>query len=230
MSADGFPSKAFTEWTAAMTPKVAYLAGPMRSKPLFNFPAFDAAAADLRTRGYVVISPAELDREAGFEPSNLPADFDWNGVPVGFDLSAAIRRDFEAIMRADLLIMLPGWQRSKGATAEAAIAGWRGIPVEEYQPEDVLEEAIRITRGDRQAQYGPPDQDFRRTAGMWTAMFEHLMLPGSKFEPFHVAQAMIALKLSRLQHATKRDSVVDVAGYARCLDTCYRSNGGYDHR
>lgn len=40
----------------------AYLAGPMSNIPQFNFPAFDDAAADLRARGWDIVSPAELDR------------------------------------------------------------------------------------------------------------------------------------------------------------------------
>lgn len=40
-----------------------YLAGPMRGVPHFNFPAFHAAAAELRARGYVVFSPAEADND-----------------------------------------------------------------------------------------------------------------------------------------------------------------------
>jgi len=34
-------------------------------------------------------------------------------------------------------------------------------------PESILVEAERVTSGDRQAQYGPPDQDFQRIAKMW---------------------------------------------------------------
>lgn len=207
--------------------KTVYLAGKMRGVPLYNFPLFDEAAADLRNRGYCVISPAELDREHGFDPVTLPAGWDWNSLPDHFSLDDAIQRDLDAVRLVDELCLLPGWQASKGVAAEKAVAEWRGIRVWEWKPEGVLQEAARITSGDRQAQYGPPDQDFRRTAGMWSELFCHKMK-----EPFtaeDVAQAMILLKLSRLQHSRKRDSVVDVAGYARCLDVCYVASGGYQH-
>lgn len=87
--------------------------------------------------------------------------------------------------------------------------------------EDVLEEALRITSGDRNASYGPPDQDFQRTAAMWSAM------KGVEFEAREVAMFMILLKLSRETHQKKRDNSVDIAGYARCLDICNRAAGEY---
>ena len=79
---------------------------------------------------------------------------------------------------------------------------------------DVLEEALELTTGDRNAQYGPPHQDFARTAKMWSALFE------MDFTPAEVAMAMICLKLSRETHQAKRDSWVDIAGYARCGWIC----------
>lgn len=82
------------------------------------------------------------------------------------------------------------------------------------EPEDVLEEALRVTKGDRQADYGPPDQDFQRTAKIWSA------LKGVHFEAREVALFMIALKLSRETHQRKRDNWVDIAGYARCGSLC----------
>lgn len=90
---------------------------------------------------------------------------------------------------------------------------------------DVLLEAYEITRGDRNAAYGPPDQDFTRTAAMLTGMFAHKLKDNEKFLSWEIAQLMICLKLSRLQHNHKRDSIVDIAGYARCMDICYRSAG-----
>jgi hypothetical protein len=86
--------------------------------------------------------------------------------------------------------------------------------------EDILAEASRITRGSRQAQYGPPDQDFRRTAGMWSALFLSKLKDGVTFEPRDVALAMILLKTSRETHQRKRDNWVDIAGYASCGSRC----------
>lgn len=93
--------------------------------------------------------------------------------------------------------------------------------------ESILSEAERLTGIDRQADYGPPDKDFIRTAGMWTAMLQHKLAAGEKFESWEVAQMMICIKLSRLQHSHKRDSVVDAAGYSNCMDYCYRAAGRY---
>jgi hypothetical protein len=86
--------------------------------------------------------------------------------------------------------------------------------------EDILAEAFRITRGSRQASYGPPDQDFRRTAGMWSALFGSKLKDGVTFESRDVALAMILLKTSRETHQRKRDNWVDIAGYASCGSQC----------
>ena len=85
---------------------------------------------------------------------------------------------------------------------------------------DILDTAARITRGDRNASYGPPDQDFRRTAGMWSALFGAKLQDGVTFEPRDVAMAMILLKCSRESHQRKLDNWVDIAGYARCGSKC----------
>lgn len=87
--------------------------------------------------------------------------------------------------------------------------------------EDVLEEALRITSGDRQNQYGPPEQDFTRTADMWSALFADKM--SKPFEARDVAMAMICLKLSRETHQKKRDNSTDIAGYARLMHICNES-------
>lgn len=209
-----------------MNKPTIYISGAMRHKPYWNFPAFDAARDVLAADGWSVISPADLDRKAGFDISIFGEDTDWSVIPNGFDLHAAIDRDVDALKRSDAIYMLEGWEKSRGANAEKALAEWMGLEVlyqvEPTNSEDVLMEAYRLTTGDRNAQYGPPDQDFARTAAMWSALF------GRKFETWEVAQAMCCLKLSRLTHQRKRDSVVDLAGYARCMDVCYRAAGGYD--
>jgi hypothetical protein len=93
-----------------------YVAGPMRGNDQFNFPAFDAAAEALRAVGHEVRTPAESDREVGFDPTSNALD--------GFSMEDALRRDVEMIIWADGVALLDGWQQSRGATAEAAIARW----------------------------------------------------------------------------------------------------------
>lgn len=80
--------------------------------------------------------------------------------------------------------------------------------------EDILDEAKRLTSSDRQNAYGPPNQDFARTAGMWSAFLQHPVTPQD------VACMMIMLKCSRQTHQQKRDNWVDMAGYARCGQIC----------
>ena len=94
------------------------------------------------------------------------------------------------------------------------------VDEEDETADDILEEALSITRGSRSASYGPPDQDFRRTAGMWSALFGAKLKEGVTFEPRDVALAMILLKTSREMHQRKRDNWVDIAGYARCGSLC----------
>lgn len=226
-----------------------YIAGPMRGIPQYNFPAFDAAKQNLLNRGYEPVSPADIDREHGFDPTTLPEDHDWGSIEsIGLDLREIVRRDLMALLSCDAVYLLQDWQKSIGATAEVEVAGWLGLHLlsgfpawtpglghvtfigradleviptnigtldpETKPPEDILEEALRITKGDRNASYGPPDQDFTRTAAIWSA------LKGVTFEAREVAMFMIAMKLSRETHQRNRDNWVDVAGYARCGSLC----------
>ena len=83
--------------------------------------------------------------------------------------------------------------------------------------ESVCQEADRIVSLDRQETYGHPRDDFDRTATMWEAL---LGLPPGAIDPEKVAMCMIAVKLSRLCHGYKRDTIVDIAGYAKTIDLC----------
>ncbi len=80
--------------------------------------------------------------------------------------------------------------------------------------ETVLQEADHVVSHDRQAQYGHPRDDMQRTAAMWEPI---LGLPPGAIDPEKVAMCQIAVKLSRLCNAYKRDSIVDIAGYAKCI-------------
>ena len=103
-----------------------------------------------------------------------------------------------------------------------AKAFMREATEEAHKPtEDILEEALRITGGDRMNDYGPPDQDFKRTAIIWEQLLNSRIIDGKlDIRPQDVASCMIAIKLSRQTHQNKRDNWVDLAGYARCGNLC----------
>ena len=105
-------------------PTKVYIAGPMRGIKFYNFLAFDAARDRLKAAGYDPVSPADLDRQIGFDPFSLPDDHDWSKVPDSFSLDQCIERDTAAIKRCDGIYMLKGWEHSIGARAEHALAEW----------------------------------------------------------------------------------------------------------
>lgn len=110
-----------------------YVAGPMRGIPEFNFPAFYAAAAKLRAAGFVVFNPAERDNEkygTDISVGNATGDEAVATARHGFNLREALGADLAWICaEADAIALLPGWERSKGTTAEHATAVALGLTV-----------------------------------------------------------------------------------------------------
>jgi hypothetical protein len=110
-----------------------YVAGPMRGIPEFNFPAFNGAAALLRAQGHTVFNPAEKDNErhgTDISKGNATGDEAQATKEHGFNLREALALDLDFICReADAIALLPGWERSKGATAEKATADALGLMV-----------------------------------------------------------------------------------------------------
>lgn len=97
----------------------------MRGKDKLNFEAFDAAAAALRKKGLSVFSPADGDRSVGFTGSN--GERSWK---------ECIIQDAKEVLEADFVVLLPGWEQSRGVFAELAIlAGGKpkGARLEVYE-------------------------------------------------------------------------------------------------
>lgn len=119
-----------------------YIAGPMQGYPQFNFPAFDEAAAYLYAQGIeLVVNPAQLDRDAGFDPDRDPVTPEF--------IQKAIDRDLEALKSCKSIVMLDGWRNSTGAKAEHALAKWLGLDIyemSELRPE--YEHKLPIDIGD----------------------------------------------------------------------------------
>lgn len=109
----------------------AYIAGPMRGFAGCNFPAFRRAKAHLERHGITVISPVDLDETmygVGYV-DHLPTCSNEELSFVAFDLADTIRRDVEAILSVDAIVLLPGYEGSTGAKTELAVARWAGKKV-----------------------------------------------------------------------------------------------------
>lgn len=103
-----------------------YLAGPMRGIAEFNFPAFHAAAEQLRTQGHEVFNPAERDNEhhgTDISKGNATGSMELAIKQHGFSLRDALGDDLAYICgHADAIALLPNWENSKGVAAELATA------------------------------------------------------------------------------------------------------------
>lgn len=120
-----------------MTPKRIYLAGPMTGIPFFNYPAFDAAATELRAAGHEVFNPAEHDKVMfGKDISNATGSAEQAAAEHGFDRRAALKADLSWICdHACTIALLPGWASSSGARAEKALADALGLDVMQLDQE-----------------------------------------------------------------------------------------------
>lgn len=117
-----------------MSQATIYIAGPMRGYKFYNFPAFDAAEGRLIVAGYKVVNPAAIDRSIGSDPMKLPVDTDWNAAPPDFNIVDCAKRDLTALQSCAEVYMLDGWQKSKGALAEKAVAEFMGLIVSYQTP------------------------------------------------------------------------------------------------
>ncbi len=76
----------------------------------------------------------------------------------------------------------------------------------------ILKEADKIVNGDRNEQYGDPTQAFQEYSDILKASF------GIVLSPVEICKVQMAIKLGCMKHKHKRDSIVDLCGYAEILN------------
>ncbi len=101
-----------------------YLSGPMTGIDNYNRQTFNAACDMLRSTGYEVYNPAELNEQNTFP-------FTWN---------SCIKKCIVELINCDMIVLLPGWMSSKGARLEVYIAQELGIEQASF---DIMERHIR---------------------------------------------------------------------------------------
>lgn len=92
--------------------KRIYIAGPMTGYPELNHPAFHAAAAKLRAKGFEVVNPAEI-----------------NPVDTSLDWAGCMRNDIRELVSCDAIATLDKWWESRGAKLEVCLASDLGIKI-----------------------------------------------------------------------------------------------------
>jgi hypothetical protein len=86
-----------------------------------------------------------------------------------------------------------------------------------------LNEANRLVNGDRNNQYGDPNQDFKRTAALWESYLRGAFEQrgDTKVMAHDVGIMMMLLKISRISWSpSKMDSIIDAIGYGACAADC----------
>lgn len=134
-----------------------YLAGPMTGIPQMNFPAFDAAAKDLRARGYDVVSPAELDDPEDRTAALASEDGDINKMGPGRSWGFFLARDVKIIADEGIeaIVCLSDWYESRGARLETFVARLCDIPIFWYVEGKKL---LGVWGADIDAAHGPADE------------------------------------------------------------------------
>lgn len=89
--------------------KTIYIAGPMAKLPDNNFRAFFDAEARLISGGWNTVNPARFTNVFGDKPS-------------GKMLDACCQAELAVIPYCDAIYLLKGWENSKGAKRELAVA------------------------------------------------------------------------------------------------------------
>lgn len=88
-----------------------YVSGPMSGLPDWNFPAFNAASEKVRALGYEAINPVDINPDPGTP---------WE---------MCLRADIKALCDCDGIVMIDGWEKSKGAHLELNVAHRLGMKI-----------------------------------------------------------------------------------------------------
>lgn len=213
--------------------KSVYISGPITKNPKGNARAFQEATDKIRELGFEVVSPSELDEEADLLTEELAkvnsGSKEWAQLLV---------RDILHVTAVDALVVIDGWQASRGAKLEVLLANslkkkvfnystLEVIPEEELPASEregtLLELAISRAGAETVERHGHPYEAFTRDSQVVSALL------GKDITPEEIPLIMMGLKLSRYAHnpSEGRGSLIDVAGYAATIEMLAERLGGW---
>lgn len=94
--------------------RIIYIAGPITGLPGENKEAFYTMATALKNQGFIVRNPHEF----------------CNDIPLGSDWHVYMRRCITMLSECTDIVMLAGWEKSKGANLELNIAEALGLKIQ----------------------------------------------------------------------------------------------------
>lgn len=194
-----------------------YLAGPMRGYPLFNFPAFKAAAKKLRSMGHEVFAPHERDLETGFNPAKDEAK------PMAHYMAI----DLPEVCKAEAVIVLPGWEKSKGCKMELSLAFELGKDVFAYETMHRITDTsaggdvVSATIAERGKVYGDPQLSHENIGLAWTGLLQqHYGVRLDHSIPSWLVSLMMAsFKNQRAARVYHADNFTDARAYLRFAES-----------
>lgn len=96
---------------------------------------------------------------------------------------------------------------------------------------EILDKALECVTGQREQDYGKPEDNFRTIASLWSvyirASYDNIPKDLFLLTAKDVAVMMALLKIARIATGSNPDSYVDLAGYAACAAEVDISLRGY---
>jgi hypothetical protein len=87
----------------------------------------------------------------------------------------------------------------------------------------ITREAERIVYADREEAYDDPRKNFARIAKMWSGILN------IDITPQQVGLCQMAVKIARESYEHKEDNLVDICGYALCVDRLHQKSEDTDN-
>lgn len=199
-----------------------YISGPGRYNGDVSYAGeYEKMAQRIRALGIEAVNPMDIYELTPQQLKSLRIEH----VEVYYTMQR-----IKALLNCDAMVLLESWEKNDSFLLDCVIASsleiqildhnfeiaevmvGNKLPDELETVETICQEADRLVSNDRQNQYGHPFDDFTKTGKMWAPI-----LGLDIVTPLQVGMCLIAVKLSRLCNMYKRDTVVDIAGYAKTL-------------
>lgn len=114
---------------------MAYISGGMTGYKDYNFPRFNQVEEMLQRRGFHTFNPADL---------GVIDDWDWDDY-MRYDINIIVSyyRKYDNFV----MVMLEGWENSKGACVEHSLASALGVPIVHVKEIDNLVKYKNVIEG-----------------------------------------------------------------------------------